>query len=78
MGKSKDSFDDKQKAISSRIAAKLEKSYDIIDKAEITPKGVKVTFKNELQTNDDAIAFAEIIDCVILLHVVEYKKESRA
>jgi len=78
MGKSKDSFDDKQKAISSRIAAKLEKSYDIIDKAEIMPKGVKVTFKNELQTNDDAIAFAEIIDCVILLFFVEYKKENHA
>ena len=74
MGKSKDSFDDKQKLISTRIASKLEKSSDIVEKAETTPKGVKITFKEELQTNDDAIALAEIIDCVILLFFVEYKK----
>ena len=74
MGKSKDSFDDQQKLISTRIASKLEKSSDIVEKAETTPKGVKITFKEELQTNDDAIALAEIIDCVILLFFVEYKK----
>ena len=74
MGKSKESFDDKQKLISTRIASKLEKSSDIVEKAETTPKGVKITFKEELQTNDDAIALAEIIDCVILLFFVEYKK----
>ena len=75
MGKSKESFDDKQKAISARISAKLKESFKIIDKAEYTPKGVKVTFKNTLQTNDDAVTLAEIIDSTILLYFVEYKKQ---
>ncbi len=74
MGKSKDSFDDIQQAISTQIGSKLKDSFDIIDKFEITSKGVKLIFKEALKTNEDAVQLAAIVDCAILLYFVEYKK----
>lgn len=74
MGKSKDSFEDLQQTISTKIGSKLKDSFDIIEKFEVTGKGVKVIFKEELKTDDDAIQLAEIVDYAILLYFVEYKK----
>ena len=74
MGKSKDSFDDLQQTIATKIGSKLKDSFDIVDKYEVTGKGVKLTFKEELKSNEDAVQLAEIVDCAILLYFVEYKK----
>ena len=74
MGKSKESFDDIQKGIASRIGSKLEKTSDIVAWYEITAKGVKLNFTHKLNTAEDAVQLAEIIDCAILLYFVEYKK----
>ena len=74
MGKSKDSFDDLQQTIATKIGSKLKDSFDIVDKYEVTGKGVKLTFKEELKSNEGAVQLAEIVDCAILLYFVEYKK----
>lgn len=74
MGKSKDSFDDLQQRIATQIGSKLKDSFDIVDKYEVTGKGFKLTFKEELKSNEDAVQLAEIVDSAILLYFVEYKK----
>ena len=74
MGKSKESFDDLQQKISTQIGSKIKSSFDIVESFEITSKGVKFNFSNALKTNDDAVQLAEIVDCVILLYFIEYRK----
>ena len=74
MGKSKNSFDDLQQKIATQIGSKLKDSFDIVGEYEVTGKGVKLTFKEELKSNKDAVQLAEIVDCAILLYFVEYKK----
>lgn len=74
MGRSKESFEEKQQGIATRIGAKLQKSFERIQGCETTAKGLRVCFDGALETNDDAVMLAEIVDCVILLYLVEYKK----
>lgn len=74
MGKSKNSFDDLQQKIATQIGSKLKDSFDIVGEYEVTGKGVKLTFKEELKSNKDAVQLAEIVDCALLLYFVEYKK----
>lgn len=75
MGRSKDSFEERQKGIATRIGAKLEKSFEPIQSYETTSKGLRICFNRALETNEDAVMLAEIIDCVLLLYFVEYKKD---
>lgn len=75
MGRSKDSFEERQKGIATRIGAKLEKSFEPIQSYETTSKGLQICFNRALETNEDAVMLAEIIDCVLLLYFVEYKKD---
>lgn len=74
MGKSKEAFDELQQKISTQIGAKIKDSFEMVDSYEITSKGVKLNFAYELKTNDDALQLAEIVDCVILLYFIEYRK----
>lgn len=74
MGKSKESFDEMQQKISTQIGSKIKNTFEIVDSFEITAKGVKFNFAHELKTNNDASQLAEIIDCVILLYFIEYRK----
>ena len=75
MGKSKDSFEDRQMTIASQIGAKLEKSFAIVENYEINAKGIKILFTHDLKTNDDAQMLAEMIDYTLLLYFVEYNKK---
>lgn len=74
MGKSKESFDELQQKISTQIGSKIKNSFEIVDSFEINSKGVKFNFVNELKTNDDAIQLAELVDCVVFLYFIEYRK----
>ncbi len=74
MGKTKDSFDDIQQKIATQVGSKIKNSFEFVEKFEITPKGVKITFSYEMKTNEDAVQLAELVDCVLLLYFVEYKK----
>ena len=74
MGKSKDSFDNLQQKIATKIGSKIKDSFDFVDKFEVTAKGVKFIFTHELKTNIDAVQLAELVDCTLLLYFIEYKK----
>ena len=75
MGKSKEDFSEQQKKIVDSIAAKVISEYSILkDKYKPTQDGFKLAFSRELATAEDAIEVAEVIDKIILLYIVEYKK----
>lgn len=73
-GRSVESFDEMQRSISLGIGSKIKDSFDIVEKFELTPKGIKIIFKEELKTCEDAMQLAEIVDYTLLLYFVEYKK----
>ena len=73
-GRSSDSFDEMQRSISLAIGSKIKDSFDLVDRYELTSKGVKIIFTHELQTSEEAMLLAEIVDYALLLYFVEYKK----
>lgn len=75
MGKSKDDFSAMQKSIVESITAKITRDYEIIkDEWKQTDKGFTLYFDHDLSTAEEAIVAAEIVDKIILLYIVEYKK----
>jgi hypothetical protein len=75
MGKLKDDFTQQQTIIINSITAKITSEYDIINsKYKPIQDGFKLTFSKDLQTPEDAIKVAEVIDKIILLYIVENKK----
>lgn len=75
MGKSKDDFSPMQKSIVESITAKITRDYKIVkDDWKPTSTGFKLNFDHELSSTEDAIQAAEIVDKIILLYIVEYKK----
>ncbi len=75
MGKSKADFSEQQKKIIDSITAKVINEYSILnDKYKPTQDGFKLTFSQKLTTPEDAVKVAEVIDKIILLYIVEYKK----
>ncbi|MBQ8028076.1 MAG: hypothetical protein IJ262_01570 [Clostridia bacterium] len=75
MGKSKDDFSQQQKIIIDSVAAKVINEYSVLnDRYKVTQDGFKLTFNQELTTPEDAVKVAEVIDKIILLYIVEYKK----
>ena len=73
-GRSSDSFEEMQRSISLGIGSKIKDSFDLVDRFELTSKGVKIIFTHELQTNQEAVLLAEIVDYALLLYFVEYRK----
>ena len=76
MGRSKEDFFELQKQIVDSIAAKVTREYSILnDTYKPTQDGFKLSFSRELLTPEDAVEVAEVIDKIILLYIVEYKKK---
>ena len=48
--------------------------YDIVDKCELSANGIKIKFKEPLETAKHANQLVEIIDCVLLSFVTEYNR----
>lgn len=48
--------------------------YDIVDKCELSTNGIKIKFKEPLETPKHANQLVEIIDCVLLSFVTEYNR----
>ncbi len=76
MGRSKEDFTDKQNNIIKDITEKIKSEYSQIleEKHKLIDNGFKLKFKEKLINKNDAIKAAEIIDKIILLYIVEYKK----
>lgn len=75
MGKSKNDFTELQTTIVNSITSKIMSEYDILnEKYKPIQDGFKLTFNQELLTPEDAAKVVEIIDKVVLLYIVEYKK----
>lgn len=75
MGKSKDDFSAMQKSIVESITAKITRDYEIIkDDWKPTENGFKLYFDHDLTTVEEATLVADIVDKIILLYIVEYKK----
>ncbi len=75
-GGSDDEFDELQGRIVSDVSRKIEKNFgEIVSECSKSDKGIKITFKNSLSSNEDAVKAAEIVDNVMLLLIAEYKKK---
>lgn len=75
MGKSKNDFTQLQATIIRSVTSKVIGEFDILDeKYKTTPDGFRLTFSQELRSSEDAIKVAAVIDKIILLYIVEYKK----
>ena len=75
MGKSKNDFNELQTIIINSITSKITGEYDILnEKYKPIQDGFKLTFKQELLTPEDATKVVEVIDKIVLLYIVEYKK----
>ena len=74
MGRSKELFDILQGKIVSDICRKLQANYKQIKSCENTKDGFKVVFEDTLETSDDAKLFADVIDTIMLMFIIEYKK----
>ena len=70
-------FGDRKETVAARIKGKVESLFSD-DIAEVATAGdeVKITFNRTLETDEDAVMLAQIVDCVLLLSVAEYRKES--
>ena len=69
--------DELYKAIKSKIALSVGNkisAYDIVEKCEITTNGIKIIFKEPLTTTNHANQLVDIIDCVLLTFITEYKR----
>lgn len=74
MGRTKDSFDTLQGKIVSDICRKIQENNTEIKKCLNTKEGFQVVFNKKLETIEDAKLIAQIIDTILLLFIVEYKK----
>ncbi len=74
MGRSKEDFSEMQKNIVASIAKKVKEDYSIISEWKPTSTGFKLIFGHKLDTAEEAITVAEVIDKVVLLYIVECKK----
>ena len=75
MGKSKSDFTELQTIIINSITSKVLGEYDILnEKYKPIQDGFRLTFRQELLSPEDAVKVVEIIDKIILLYIVEYKK----
>lgn len=75
MGKSKSDFSELQTIIINSITSKVIGEYSVLyEKYKLIQDGFKLTFKQPLLTSEDAIKAVEVIDKIILLYIVEYKK----
>ena len=74
MGRTKEDFSERQALIASRIANKLNNNYEMIDKCETNTNGIKIVFKEILQSGEDAKQLANIVDYIMFLYIAENKK----
>ena len=70
-------FGDRKEAVAARIQRKVEKLFsDVVAKVATSADDVKITFNRTLEKDEDAVILAQIVDCVLLVCVAEYRKES--
>lgn len=73
--KSNTDFTQLQTMIVNSITSKIVGEYSILNKNyKPIQDGFKLTFSQELLTPEDAVSVVEVIDKIILLYIVEYKK----
>lgn len=73
--KSNADFSQLQTMIINSITSKIISEYSILNKNYKPDQGgFKLTFSQELLTPEDAVSVVEVIDKIILLYIVEYKK----
>lgn len=73
--KSNADFSQLQTMIVNSITSKIMNEYSILNKNyKPVQDGFKLTFSQELFTPEDAVSVVEVIDKIILLYIVEYKK----
>ena len=72
-GGSDEVFVEMKNKIISNISRKTEK-YDIVDKCESNSRGIKINFSKTLTTDTDASQVVEVLDCIMLIFIAEYKK----
>lgn len=76
MGRSKEDFSVLQKSIVESITAKITRDYAmLINEWKPTDKGFKLYFEHDLTTAEEATIVADIVDKIILLYIVENKKQ---
>ncbi|MBR2455133.1 MAG: hypothetical protein IKB36_03680 [Clostridia bacterium] len=73
MGRTKDSFENLQGKIVSDICRKIQEINKDI-KCSDTKDGFQIVFDRNLETVEDAKTLAQIVDAIMLLFIVEYKK----
>ncbi len=70
-------FGDRKETVAARIKGKVESLFsDSIAEVATSGDEVKISFSRTLETDEDAVILAQIVDCVLLLCVAEYRKES--
>ncbi len=76
MGSSKEDFSENQGKIITNITNKIKPEFAEIleEKHKLIDQGFMLKFKEKLLTENDAIKVSQLIDKVILLYIVEYKK----
>lgn len=77
MGRSKEDFHDLQDFIVNAVASAVTSTCGSIlnERHKPTPNGFTLTFKEPLSSAADAVNAAQVIDKVILLYIVQYKKK---
>lgn len=77
MGRSKEDFQALQDSIVNAIASTVTGTYGSIlnERHKPTPNGFTLTFREPLVSAQDAVNAAQVIDKVILLYIVQYKKK---
>ena len=77
MGRSKEDFHELQDSIINAVASTVTSTYGNILNERHKPiqNGFMLTFKEPLVSAEDAVNAAQVIDKVILLYIVQYKKK---
>ena len=70
--------DEKFQGIKGKLVSVISEKcghFEIVEKCEVSASGAKLFFRNPLETAAHAEMLADIIDCILLTFVAEYKRD---
>lgn len=67
-------FGDNTELVATRLQRKIEKMFDVyIQDVKTGTDEVRINFNRKMSNDQDAVVIAEIVDCVLLICIAEYR-----
>lgn len=71
-------FGERKELVSARVQRKIEKLFsESVTDVTVSSDEVRVTFREELKNDEDAVMLAQLVDCVLLICIVEYGPDKK-